>query len=1383
MPRDIHVLALSFFPAFDPPTSGGENRTLNLYRELSRYCPVDLITSSDLGSEEECVHHARHFREWRIPKDNLFGDLWAKMSEGMSGADISNLVIAEMLKYPGPYRAKYYELYRAASVIIHDFPYTQPVDAFWGHDAKPRIYLSHNFESELASAILPNDAPTPLKTRARELERAVCRNADMICATSTRDRDAMAEAFDLDRDKLRLIPNGVAFDRDAMRKALRRRYRPDGPVVFVGSGHAPNQEAAAAIIEKIAPAAPDFQFVIAGGCKPAGRYGANVEALGVVSAERLDDTLSNALCVLNPMMSGSGTNIKVLECFKNGAPLVSTPFGLRGLAVEDGVHALVRELADMPEALQLLRDDLALQMKMGRGGFLLCHQQYSWRSIVKDLKDLIDDTLETRAIPGRKRPLLVLNDYDFSTGRGGGSTRIRQIYSRISVDQPVVALCLGDAPHYEHEALSPNFTLIKVPKTEDHRRREKEMRQAFHVSSDDIVAAEKCARNPDLLGVFAPLAEAAQAVICSHPYLAPVAAQAETPLVYESHNNEQAMKASLLKGHPEEGDLVATVGLVEDLCLYHAGAVTAVAAGDLHGFSKRVASMAPGYVSANGAAAPLRTPRRNARAQDGRLKCVFIGSAHIPNITAARRVLEIAAQCDDVDFTLVGGVCECLGDVATANVHLLGEVDDEAKSAVLHSAHVGLNPMTEGGGTNLKVADYLAHGLQVLSTPFGIRGYSPAVRQAVLTAELDAFATLLDTLTPAQAAQADAVALRQRLFQEQLSWDASAAQLQAAIEDAAARADKPRMLITTYRYSDPSLGGGEQHMLDLIKALSARGAFNIDVAAIDVDEIVDRHWLLSRFNKTGPIGRPSQLPHVRWRAFKAEGDDRPAAWLKARAAERDQADFLKAVRQNLRRAGVHRADQPGRSGILWGWARPQSWRGRLVCWAEEAAAIEIAEDGRVTFRGVATQPATIVAKSELGVVLARIDVKGEFRLRFAAQAGVTIFEARPQSKERGAKLTPISFDEGEDALFGAVDIEVNGVKLPLHESPLDRLRRCHETDWMGLLHASAVSTRCKNETRLTDLRGPFSVEFDRWVTRNVGSYDLLLTHNVVFRSCTMPVARAVAAGVPTAVVGQAHFDDDYYHFPDLYQCLGEADVAFMSPQSAVDFSNTALKANAVLHQPGVSDLHEFSERDRAAFQEAFPDLGPFVLVLGRKSLAKNYHTIIQSFQNVLKERDVSAADAPKLVLIGPDEDGITLEEPHVAYLGRQPREVVRGALLSCEFLVNMSPSESFGMVVVEAWRARKAVIVNKACQAFVDLVRDGVDGVLATADQLAVQMQALLEDPARAARLGAAGYARTDAYDYAFIAKELEATLLDLVEKRTAQQRAAEDAETGVSVA
>ncbi len=129
-------------------------------------------------------------------------------------------------------------------------------------------------------------------------------------------------------------------------------------------------------------------------------------------------------------------------------------------------------------------------------------------------------------------------------------------------------------------------------------------------------------------------------------------------------------------------------------------------------------------------------------------------------------------------------------------------------------------------------------------------------------------------------------------------------------------------------------------------------------------------------------------------------------------------------------------------------------------------------------------------------------------------------------------------------------------------------------------------------------------------------------------------------------------------------------------------------------------------------------------------------------------------------------DRVALDGPGVHYLGRQPREVVLGALALCRGLVSMSASESFGIVLCEAWKFRKPVVANRACASFRELVEDGVSGLLAETDaELLAAMRRLLDEPGLAERLGAAGFAAvTRRYSWEMAARAVAGVLTGAAE-------------------
>ena len=92
----------------------------------------------------------------------------------------------------------------------------------------------------------------------------------------------------------------------------------------------------------------------------------------------------------------------------------------------------------------------------------------------------------------------------------------------------------------------------------------------------------------------------------------------------------------------------------------------------------------------------------------------------------------------------MGSVGDAFADLQRKNVHFTGFVED--LTPFYRHCDLALNPITDGGGSNVKVPEYFAHGLPVLTTPFGARGFSLENKAFATVAELDSFPDILSNL-------------------------------------------------------------------------------------------------------------------------------------------------------------------------------------------------------------------------------------------------------------------------------------------------------------------------------------------------------------------------------------------------------------------------------------------------------------------------------------------------------------------------------------------------------------------------------------------------------------------------------------------------------------
>ena len=104
-----------------------------------------------------------------------------------------------------------------------------------------------------------------------------------------------------------------------------------------------------------------------------------------------------------------------------------------------------------------------------------------------------------------------------------------------------------------------------------------------------------------------------------------------------------------------------------------------------------------------------------------RFTCIFVGSYdYDPNEAAAETIIhDIAPEFPDVQFLLVGRDPPTI-PADRSNVTAPGYVDDLPGTLAL--ADVALCPLPRGSGTKLKMLDYLAAGLPIVTTSVGAQG-------------------------------------------------------------------------------------------------------------------------------------------------------------------------------------------------------------------------------------------------------------------------------------------------------------------------------------------------------------------------------------------------------------------------------------------------------------------------------------------------------------------------------------------------------------------------------------------------------------------------------------------------------------------------------------
>lgn len=117
-------------------------------------------------------------------------------------------------------------------------------------------------------------------------------------------------------------------------------------------------------------------------------------------------------------------------------------------------------------------------------------------------------------------------------------------------------------------------------------------------------------------------------------------------------------------------------------------------------------------------------PEETVISQREERKCIYIGSHWPKNVESITKIIEQGANFyRNYEINLVGSISNAFPEDKNPNIIFHGILSEDRLIALSKKCSFAINPVFSGGGSNVKNADYLALGLPVLTTSFGLRGY------------------------------------------------------------------------------------------------------------------------------------------------------------------------------------------------------------------------------------------------------------------------------------------------------------------------------------------------------------------------------------------------------------------------------------------------------------------------------------------------------------------------------------------------------------------------------------------------------------------------------------------------------------------------------------
>ena len=234
-----------------------------------------------------------------------------------------------------------------------------------------RTVLSlQNVDSDLAASVAAASPPENRWNVAmlRRAERRSSRDPEIL-VVAVSEVDAAKVGADL------VVANGT----DVPRRAP--GLPETGTVLVVGSlGYAPNAAAVRWWAAEVWPllTSPVALTVVGRGAGAVRDLAGHPAVQLIGEVDDLGGFLAAAQVAVAPLLSGSGTRLKLLEAMAWGRPVVSTAKGAEGLAVQDGREVLLADTAaEFAAAVDRLRADAALAARLAANGRRFA-QDFDW---------------------------------------------------------------------------------------------------------------------------------------------------------------------------------------------------------------------------------------------------------------------------------------------------------------------------------------------------------------------------------------------------------------------------------------------------------------------------------------------------------------------------------------------------------------------------------------------------------------------------------------------------------------------------------------------------------------------------------------------------------------------------------------------------------------------------------------------------------------------------------------------------------------------------------------------------------------------------------------------------------------------------------------------
>ncbi len=380
--------------------AGGTNVNNGFYMGLSDFFDIELLLIAGANEKKHSIKLGDNITEIVVPKSRETDSRIRNLTAQVKAKTLYDIGLLRNLKYTPEYIDELKRHIVGCDAVIVDRPYLYNIVSELAN-GRPIIQKSQNIEYYFRKSNMSNDQLSELLLQELyDTEEACCRECDLSFACSEMDMETMVKMYGADRNRIKFVANGINADTAEFididkRKKIKRAYLLDEYkiAIFIGGGHKPNIEACEDIL-KAASYCENTVFVLAGDlCSEMSKRNRpnNIILLGNISEESRKFLFSVADIALNPMHSGSGANVKMIDYMASGIPIISTRFGTRGISDISGIR-----IAETPAELSNMINSAELDCRAEEGiinNRKIVEEEYDWSVITAKAAEYLNEIL------------------------------------------------------------------------------------------------------------------------------------------------------------------------------------------------------------------------------------------------------------------------------------------------------------------------------------------------------------------------------------------------------------------------------------------------------------------------------------------------------------------------------------------------------------------------------------------------------------------------------------------------------------------------------------------------------------------------------------------------------------------------------------------------------------------------------------------------------------------------------------------------------------------------------------------------------------------------------------------------------------------------------